>query len=265
MASPSELYNGMLGLGSRGWGWMSQPENALGALALLGTGLGTYGQYSQAADQERRARQMYDLARQPVDWRQFYQPMSDLASQAYSRQLRNEMLSYGAPPQGAYLSNAVAEGMAKDESARVARAMELANQYRNSQLYGYGQRGGANPFAGATGAFGDYLKWRAMAAARERGNQTAGATAPGAQAIGTPTGPGMFAGWGADAQGGNETLSMSPQGTWAAATDAMYGGPAFGGGFFPGSGLGRAAPPRNESVAQAPPTGLYPLDQGPFF
>lgn len=227
-SSPGELW-GALGnvLGSEGLGgwamnkgtqfgnWAMQPENALGLLAGAGTAMGGIGQITSAMQAGDRSRELSRLARQPMptpsfDPNAFYQPLTQAAQDAYARQLRQEMQSYGAPMQGAYSANAVAEGVAKNEGERRAQAMQLALQkygadlgagqaQRYAQLQALGMRPGL-PAIGNMGALGDFFKWRALQNARQRGNQPSpGATAGGTMPGGVPpsnywgTGPNVAA------------------------------------------------------------------------
>lgn len=226
-SNPSEWFNGLSGLfgGEGGWGeqamntlgnagqqvgnWASQPQNAMGLLAGAGTAMGAAGQIYGANQMANRSQELSRLARQPIDPNQFYRPMSEAARQGYARQLNADMATAGTPMDSSYARGMTAEGLAKSETERWNQAAQLAGQNRWAQMQAMGMRP-QFPAIGDTSAMGNYMKWRALMSARERGmNQTPSATAPGAstyyldpsrnymnEQYGAPTGqagtPGMY-------------------------------------------------------------------------
>jgi hypothetical protein len=137
-------------------GWLA----ALGTLSGIGGNI--YGAYQSGKD----ANALQKVANKPVDWRQFYQPMSDAARTAYTSSLTRGGIGRGLSPDSGALASLVGQGMAGMESDQVYKAMELAGKQQGLMVDAYGRsmggRGNALAGIGNVGALPNYLAGHAQ-------------------------------------------------------------------------------------------------------
>lgn len=144
-------------------------------LALGSSGLGAVGLISNIVEANRQKKMQQEalaLARSPVNWQQFYQPMSE----QYSRQRRNalmaELATRGIPVDSMYASKLIADDAAAAEREMTEKAMQLGIQARNTQLQGYGTAGNLTPksdiFKNAAGILEPFMALRKTSALQKQ-------------------------------------------------------------------------------------------------
>lgn len=147
-------------------------------MALAGSGLGLAGNIGSIFEYLNQQKQYKDYqakANAPVNWQQFYTPMST----DYQRVMRNaimaEAASRGLPADSGYATGIMADSVAAKNNDLMTKAMELGNQAKSTQLQGlstgFAQRPSYATVLASLGKFMDplaaYRKQQAALVARK--------------------------------------------------------------------------------------------------
>lgn len=117
------------------WDDMLSGLGALGVGAgIAGTGFGVANAMRNQRAQEHAYDQRKELMGQPIDWQQFYKPMTDIEQQAATRALKADFQGRGIPLDGGYASDWVSDNIGAREGERVRAAQGMGLMNRQSQL-----------------------------------------------------------------------------------------------------------------------------------
>ena len=130
-------------------------------MALGGAGLslaGNIGSIFEYLNQQKQYKDYQAKANAPVNWQQFYQPMTA----DYQRVMRNaimaEAASRGLPADSGYSTGIMADSLAAKNNELMTKAMELGNQAKSTQLQGLSTGFAQRPsYAAALGSLGKFM------------------------------------------------------------------------------------------------------------
>lgn len=131
------------------WESFGNPLGWLAALSELGAGFSAYSGYRQqqkayqrqreqmaqlVAESQRQRGELTRAAQAPITAEPYYAPMTEAERRALERQIKAELITRGLPPDSSYTSALTAELMAKTESDRYLRSLDLAGGQRRDVL-----------------------------------------------------------------------------------------------------------------------------------
>lgn len=150
----NQLWNGF------SQNYASDPSFWFSAMAPA---LGILGGLLQSNSQNERYAQAQKAAQGPVNWQQFYQPMSEQAQAAMRRSTMADLATRGLPADSAYATALTAERFGGMEGDMIQRAMQLAQQQRQSYLNTLmnAPQGAGAAMSGAGSAMGSLGQWAA--------------------------------------------------------------------------------------------------------
>jgi hypothetical protein len=137
-------------------GKLDAPFALGGSVAGLG---GVVGGIADYVKQQKQKKQYMSAANAPVNWQQFYNPMST----DYQRILRNstaaELAARGLPADSMATTSAISDILAGKNNELMTKAMELGVQAKNSQLQGLYGANQQNPsYAAILGSIGKFMQ-----------------------------------------------------------------------------------------------------------
>jgi hypothetical protein len=144
--------------------------DAAGAIGGSALGLGgAVGGIIDWMNQSKAQKAFKNTANAPVNWQQFYNPMST----DYQRILRNsaaaEMAARGIPIDSMAATSMIGDVLANKNNELMTKAMELGNQARGTQLSGLQASGTQNPnYANILGSIGKFMQPLASYASNQR-------------------------------------------------------------------------------------------------
>ena len=127
-----------------------------GSVAGLG---GVFGGIADYVKQNQQNKAYRNAANAPVNWQQFYNPMTA----DYQRILRNstaaELAARGIPADSMATTSAISDVLAGKNNELMTKAMELGTQAKNAQLQGLYGANQSNPsYAKILGSIGNFMQ-----------------------------------------------------------------------------------------------------------